>query len=119
MNGAARIFIGFFLLPVELDAGCFGADRYPNLFYPSTSLAKWLSVHSRARNHNQQRFRRRRNNTAYKMAKAVDTDGRVVVCTTHKEKAELKRDQIHAYGRDVRMAASTGSMSARIEPASG
>ena len=56
---------------------------------------------------------------AYKLAKAVDTDGRVVVCTTHKERAELKRDQIHAYGKDVRMESSAGSMSARIEPAAG
>ena len=54
---------------------------------------------------------------AYQLAKAVDTRGRVVVCTTHKEKAELKRDQIHAFGRDVRMATSAGSMSATIEPA--
>ncbi len=56
---------------------------------------------------------------AYKMAETVDTKGRVIVCTTHKERAELKRDQIHAYGRDVRMASSAGSMSARIEPAAG
>ncbi len=54
---------------------------------------------------------------AYQFAKTVDTAGRVIVCTTHKEKAELKRDQIHAFGRDVRMATSAGSMSARIEPA--
>jgi ATP-dependent Clp protease adaptor protein ClpS len=56
---------------------------------------------------------------AFKMAKEVDTTGRVIVLTTHKEKAELKRDQIHAYGRDVRMATSAGSMSAFIEPAQG
>jgi ATP-dependent Clp protease adaptor protein ClpS len=54
--------------------------------------------------------------TGYQMAKKVDSEGRVIVCTTHKEKAELKRDQIHAYGRDVRMARSAGSMSAVIEP---
>ncbi len=53
----------------------------------------------------------------YALAKEVDTAGRVIVCTTHKEKAELKRDQIHAFGKDVRMARSAGSMSARIEPA--
>jgi ATP-dependent Clp protease adaptor protein ClpS len=39
--------------------------------------------------------------------------------TTHKEKAELKRDQITAYGADARMATSAGSMSALIEPAMG
>jgi ATP-dependent Clp protease adaptor protein ClpS len=51
------------------------------------------------------------------MAKEVDANGRVIVLTTHKEKAELKRDQITAYGPDVRMASSAGSMSAVIEPA--
>jgi ATP-dependent Clp protease adaptor protein ClpS len=54
--------------------------------------------------------------TAYKMAKEVDSTGRVIVCTTHKEKAELKRDQIHAFGKDILMERSKGSMSAMIEP---
>src|SRR5215467_3559520 len=36
----------------------------------------------------------------YQMAKEVDTTGRVIVLTTSKEHAELKRDQIHAYGAD-------------------
>ena len=54
---------------------------------------------------------------AYQMAREVDNTGRVIVLTTHKEKAELKRDQITAYGADVRMASSKGSMSALIEPA--
>ena len=34
------------------------------------------------------------------MACEVDTTGRVIVDTTTKERAELKRDQIHAYGPD-------------------
>ncbi len=54
---------------------------------------------------------------AYQMAKEVDTNGRVIVLTTHKERAELKRDQIHAFGKDAMMARSKGSMSAVIEPA--
>lgn len=54
---------------------------------------------------------------AFKVAKAVDTDGRAICMTTHKEHAELKRDQIHAYGRDARIAGCKGSMSAIIEPA--
>jgi ATP-dependent Clp protease adaptor protein ClpS len=54
---------------------------------------------------------------AFKMAQEVDSKGRVIVLTTHKEKAELKRDQITAYGADARMASSQGSMSAVIEPA--
>jgi ATP-dependent Clp protease adaptor protein ClpS len=56
---------------------------------------------------------------AYQMAKEVDTTGRVIVLTTHKEKAELKRDQIHAYGADKLIAACKGSMSSIIEPADG
>ena len=55
--------------------------------------------------------------TAYKMACEVDAAGRVIVDTTHKDRAELKRDQIHSYGADWRMARSKGSMSAIIEPA--
>lgn len=54
---------------------------------------------------------------AYQMAKEVDTTGRVIVLTTTREHAELKRDQILAYGPDWRMARSKGSMSAIIEPA--
>ena len=54
---------------------------------------------------------------AFKMAEELDTTGRVIVLTTHKEKAELKRDQITAYGADVRMETSMGSMSSVIEPA--
>lgn len=54
---------------------------------------------------------------AFEIAKKVDTEGRAICLTTHKEHAELKRDQIHAYGRDPLMAESRGSMSAIIEPA--
>jgi ATP-dependent Clp protease adaptor protein ClpS len=54
---------------------------------------------------------------AYLMAREVDTSGRVIVDTTTKERAELKRDQIHAYGRDWRIERCRGSMSATIEPA--
>jgi ATP-dependent Clp protease adaptor protein ClpS len=51
------------------------------------------------------------------MAKEVDESGRVIVLTTHKELAELKRDQIHAWGPDKQIATCKGSMSATIEPA--
>lgn len=51
------------------------------------------------------------------MAKEVDTKGKVVVLTTTLEHAELKRDQIHAYGPDKAMASSKGPMWASIEPA--
>ena len=55
--------------------------------------------------------------TAYEMARTVDASGRVVVDTTHRERAEFKRDQIHSYGADWRMPRCKGSMSAEIEPA--
>ena len=54
---------------------------------------------------------------AFQLAEEVDTQGRVILLTTHKEKAELKRDQVTAYGADFRMESSQGSMSAIIEPA--
>ena len=55
--------------------------------------------------------------TAFQMAREVDATGRVIVDTTALERAELKRDQIHAYGRDWRLERSQGSMSATLEPA--
>lgn len=54
---------------------------------------------------------------AYQCAKEVDTTGRVIVDTTSQERAELKRDQIHAYGPDHRIPRCAGSMSASVEPA--
>ncbi|MCS6977827.1 MAG: ATP-dependent Clp protease adaptor ClpS [Gemmatales bacterium] len=56
---------------------------------------------------------------AFLLAREVDTKGRVIVDTTTKERAELKRDQIHAFGPDPLLARSKGSMSAIIEPAEG
>ncbi|HMF17240.1 MAG TPA: ATP-dependent Clp protease adaptor ClpS [Gemmataceae bacterium] len=53
------------------------------------------------------------------MAWTVHTQGRVIVDTTSKERAELKRDQIHAFGPDPLIARCQGSMSATIEPAPG
>jgi ATP-dependent Clp protease adaptor protein ClpS len=54
----------------------------------------------------------------YLLAKEVDLQGRVIVLTTTKEHAELKRDQIHAFGADRLLARSKGAMSASIEPES-
>lgn len=53
----------------------------------------------------------------FTMAYEVHTRGRVIVCTTSLERAELKRDQIHAYGPDPMIQRCKGSMSAEIEPA--
>lgn len=52
----------------------------------------------------------------FHIAEEVDRCGRAVVLTTTREHAELKRDQIHAFGADRLLARSKGSMSASIEP---
>jgi ATP-dependent Clp protease adaptor protein ClpS len=53
----------------------------------------------------------------FKMAEEVHRNGRVIVLTTSKEHAELKQEQIHAYGPDPLLERCKGSMSAVIEPA--
>ena len=50
------------------------------------------------------------------IAEEVNNSGRAIVLTTTKEHAELKRDQIHAFGKDQIVADCQGSMSASIEP---
>jgi ATP-dependent Clp protease adaptor protein ClpS len=50
------------------------------------------------------------------IAQEVDASGRAIVLTTTREHAELKRDQIHAFGRDAAVRTCKGSMSASIEP---
>jgi ATP-dependent Clp protease adaptor protein ClpS len=57
--------------------------------------------------------------TSFRMAREVDETGRVIVETTILERAEFKRDQIHAYGHDWRLDRCKGSMSAILEPAAG
>ena len=54
---------------------------------------------------------------AFQLAFDVDHNNRVVLDTTTLERAELKRDQIHTFGRDWRIPCCQGSMSAMIEPA--
>jgi ATP-dependent Clp protease adaptor protein ClpS len=55
--------------------------------------------------------------TAFGHAVEVDTKGTTIVLTCELSKAELKRDQIHAYGADWRLPRSLGSMAAVVEPA--
>jgi ATP-dependent Clp protease adaptor protein ClpS len=52
----------------------------------------------------------------FQIANEVHHRGRAIVLTTTREHAELKRDQIHAYGKDPLEARCKGSMSATIEP---
>ncbi len=54
---------------------------------------------------------------AFRMAQKVDSAGWVVVDTTTRERAQLKRDQIQSYGADWRIEHCTGSMSATVESA--
>lgn len=54
--------------------------------------------------------------TALAMACEVDTTGRVIVDTTTRERAELKQEQILAFGPDREVQDCAGSMSAIIEP---
>jgi ATP-dependent Clp protease adaptor protein ClpS len=53
---------------------------------------------------------------AFQIAEQVDNGGRAICLTTTREHAELKRDQIHAYGKDSQIVRCQGSMSATIEP---
>ena len=55
---------------------------------------------------------------AFVRACQVDSEKRVILDTTTLERAELKRDQIHTFGRDWRIPRCEGSMSAAIEPVS-
>ncbi|MFO0877530.1 MAG: ATP-dependent Clp protease adaptor ClpS [Gemmataceae bacterium] len=54
----------------------------------------------------------------FQMALEVHTAGRCIVLTTSKEHAELKVEQIHAFGPDPLSSQDcAGSMSAILEPA--
>lgn len=53
---------------------------------------------------------------AQQIAETVDSSGRVICLTTTLEHAELKRDQIRAYGKDQLILDCAGSMSSSIEP---
>ncbi len=47
----------------------------------------------------------------------IHTAGRAIVYTTHKELAELKRDQVIAFGADPRLQTSKGPLRCYVEPA--
>jgi len=55
--------------------------------------------------------------TAEALTWQIHNSGRAIVLTTHKEKAELKRDQVLSYGADPRMSISKGPLGCYIEPA--
>lgn len=51
----------------------------------------------------------------FEIAWKVDKSGRAICLTTSREHAELKVEQIHAYGADPLVPRCKGSMSATIE----
>ncbi len=55
--------------------------------------------------------------TAKVLTLRIHQTGRAIVLTTHREKAELKREQVLAYGPDPRMSISKGPLGCYIEPA--
>jgi ATP-dependent Clp protease adaptor protein ClpS len=55
--------------------------------------------------------------TAEELTLRIHHTGRAIVLTTHREKAELKREQVLAYGPDPRMSISKGPLGCYIEPA--
>jgi ATP-dependent Clp protease adaptor protein ClpS len=57
--------------------------------------------------------------TAEALTMRIHTTGRAIVYTTHKELAELKRDQVIAYGPDPAMSISKGPLRCYVEPAEG
>jgi ATP-dependent Clp protease adaptor protein ClpS len=48
---------------------------------------------------------------------AIHVRGRAIVFTTHRELAELKREQVVSYGPDPRLTSSQTSLQCYIEPA--
>jgi ATP-dependent Clp protease adaptor protein ClpS len=56
---------------------------------------------------------------ALKHAVEVDTRVTTLLVTWGLAEAELRRDQIHAYGPDPRLPRPMGSMAAVVEPAAG
>ena len=57
--------------------------------------------------------------TGESIAWTIHTRGKAIVFTTHRELAELKREQVLAYGPDPRMEMSRGPLGCYIEPAPG
>ena len=53
------------------------------------------------------------------IAREVDASGKAICLTTTMEHAELKRDQIHSFGKDRQIERCQGSMKATIEPVPG
>jgi len=55
--------------------------------------------------------------TARELSFRIDAEGRAIVYTTHRERAELKCEQVLSYGPDPRIPTSQGPLGCYIEPA--
>ncbi|MGD1916602.1 MAG: ATP-dependent Clp protease adaptor ClpS [Phycisphaerales bacterium] len=53
----------------------------------------------------------------FKLARTVDTEGRAIVATVHRELGELRVAQVRGFGADPMLASSRGPMRALLEPA--
>ena len=81
-------------------------------------MAGWIACPVQSLNGPLVKFRRMEDyDDAFEHACEVDVAGVTIVETTTMERAELKRDQIKAYGKDPLLKDSPGSMYASIEPA--
>lgn len=56
---------------------------------------------------------------AERLTLKIHLEGRAIVLTTHRELAELKREQVLAYGPDPRMSVSKGPIGCVIEASAG
>ena len=54
---------------------------------------------------------------ALEIARTVDREGRAILLTTNRERAEFKQEQVHSFGSDPLIPRSKGSMTAILEPA--
>jgi len=52
----------------------------------------------------------------FKCAETIHLEGRCIVDVTTKERAELKQEQVHGYGKDQLVKNCSGSMTCVIEP---
>lgn len=53
----------------------------------------------------------------FALARMIDSEGRGVVLTTHREHAELKAEQVRSFGPDARIASCRRPLVVTLEPA--
>jgi len=53
----------------------------------------------------------------FALARMIDSEGKGVVLTTHRELAELKAEQVRSFGPDARVASCRSPLRVTLEPA--